>query len=138
MGRGRFRRRVKLGYATDISNCASFVFVGEFNDIRRRNALGGTLEQVVESYGCTILSGKCARSAIALPRFDGRSLERAFTAEVYRTSIGLGIVRSVLNRTSVGAAVSVCTRTAGSLGRSRVINFRRFFDGVEGVRSSGG
>lgn len=109
---------MKLRYRIAVSKCASFVFVGHFNRTRRRTALGGTVQEVVHSYGSRRFLCD-SRPSILLPRFDYRSLERAFAAEVYRTKMGVGIVRSTLKRSSVSAALGVCTSIAGRVGTRR-------------------
>lgn len=131
MRRQRCRGGAKVSYGIAVSNCASFVFMGHFKRYRRRDAVGGNVSHVVHSYGRRRLTGYRDNAVgpgglILLPGFDYRSLQRAYTAQLYRTKVGVGIVRSMLNRTSVAAAVGVCARTAGGLGGGRVSGFTRF------------
>ncbi len=100
------------------------MFLGNRKRIRERNGLGGTVGQVVHSYGSGILLRRSlSASPILLPSFSYRVLERDFTAHLYRSKVGVGIVRSVLNRISISAAVSVCISIVGSAGGGRLTSF---------------
>lgn len=59
-----------------------------------------------------------------VPRFCPRTLQRAFTAEYFRTNVRTGIMRAFLKRCSVTVALSLCARIASGGTGSRVRGLR--------------
>lgn len=110
--RCRHRRRRNF-YITRISKVAGFVFAGQFKGPRGPRTMGHTVGEVISARGTRrrMRTGGGGERPVVLPEFSYRVFERAFTSEFYRGRAGMGIVRRMVKRTSIDAAVGVCTRT---------------------------